>query len=122
LFTLGSFFKITKVAHSLRLPFPQLRLRTDFGKNGLGYVLGNIFQKLFWSPWILSTWSSSWSPQGLIYTGCQDGVIRAYVPGIAEPVQKLVGHSANVVSLFVSKNNTLLSASWDFTAKVNWDH
>jgi WD40 repeat protein len=57
--------------------------------------------------------------QGLIYTGCQDGVIRAFDPRSPEPVLSLIGHSANVVSLFFSKVNSLLSGSWDHSAKVS---
>ena len=55
---------------------------------------------------------------GLIYTGSHDAIIRAYVPQSLEPDHVLQGHSANVSSLFVSKNHTLLSGSWDTTARV----
>ena len=46
------------------------------------------------------------------------GVIRAYVPHDVNPNHLLHGHSANVASLFISKNQTLLSGSWDTTARV----
>lgn len=57
-------------------------------------------------------------PDGLIYTGSNDAIIRAYVPHQSSPDHLLQGHSANVSSLFVSKNQTLLSGSWDTTARV----
>ncbi len=57
-------------------------------------------------------------PDGLIYTGSNDAMIRAYVPHNCSPDHVLQGHSANVSSLFVSKNQTLLSGSWDTTARV----
>ena len=57
-------------------------------------------------------------PDGLIYTGSNDSMIRAFVPHKASPDHILQGHSANVACLFVSKNQTLLSTSWDTTAKV----
>jgi hypothetical protein len=42
LFTLGSFFlKITDVAQCLGDLFPQLKLRIDFDKSGLGYTFGD---------------------------------------------------------------------------------
>ena len=57
-------------------------------------------------------------PDGLIYTGSNDSMIRAYVPHKSSPDHVLQGHSANVSSLFVSKNQTLLSGSWDTSARV----
>lgn len=57
-------------------------------------------------------------PDGLIYTGSNDSMIRAYAPHNTFPDHVLQGHSANVASLFVSKNQTLLSGSWDTTARV----
>jgi phospholipase A-2-activating protein len=56
--------------------------------------------------------------EGLIYTGSNDAKIRAYVPYSVQPDHTLEGHSATVASLFISKNQTLLSCSWDTTAKV----
>lgn len=57
-------------------------------------------------------------PEGLIYTGSIDKKIRAYVPHNVAPDHILEGHSANVSSLYISKNQTLLSGSWDTTARV----
>ena len=65
-------------------------------------------------------WLYTFLLQGLIFTGCQDGIIRAYDAHKSDPVFTLEGHSANVVSLFVSKTFTLLSGSWDNTAKVSF--
>ena len=42
-------------------------------------------------------------PSGLIYTGCQDGKIRAFLPDIEDPLFLLEGHAENVTSLFVGK-------------------
>ena len=58
-------------------------------------------------------------PDGLIYTGSNDHKIRAYLPHSVNPDHILEGHEANVASLFVSKNQTLLSGSWDKTGKRN---
>ncbi len=55
---------------------------------------------------------------GLVYTGCHDSKIRAFVPQSPVPDHVLEGHSATISSLFLSKNQTLLSCSWDTTAKV----
>jgi len=57
-------------------------------------------------------------PSGLIYTGCQDGKIRAFLPDIEDPLYLLEGHAENVTSLFVGKFGTIISGSWDCTAKV----
>ena len=56
-------------------------------------------------------------PDGLIYTGSNDSKIRAYLPHSVTSDHILEGHEANVSSLFVSKNQTLLSGSWDTTGK-----
>ena len=57
--------------------------------------------------------------QGLLYTGCNDGKIRVYEPDRDEPLEVLEGHDACVTSLHLSsKTKTLISASWDCTAKV----
>jgi hypothetical protein len=45
------FLNITEVAHI----FLQLRLSINFDQNVLGYVLGDIFHKLIWSPWLCIT-------------------------------------------------------------------
>jgi len=57
-------------------------------------------------------------PSGLIFTGCQDGKIRAFLPDIEDPLFQLDGHAENVTSLFVGKFGTIISGSWDCTAKV----
>jgi len=57
-------------------------------------------------------------PNGLIYTGCQDGKIRAFLPDLEDPLHQLEGHAENVTSLFVGKFGTIISGSWDCTAKV----
>jgi len=57
-------------------------------------------------------------PSGLIYTGCQDGKIRAFLPDIEDPLFLLEGHEENVTSIFVGKFGTILSGSWDKTAKA----
>ena len=46
---------------------------------------------------------------GIIYTGSNDTKIRAYLPYSVSPDHILDGHTANVSSLFISKNQTLLS-------------
>jgi len=57
-------------------------------------------------------------PSGLIYTGCQDSKIRAFLPDVEDPLFLLEGHAENVVSLTLGKFGTLVSGSWDCTAKV----
>ena len=42
--------------------------------------------------------------QGLVYTGCLDGLIRAYEPKIPDPHHTLEGHTGAVASIFVSAN------------------
>jgi hypothetical protein len=41
---LGSFLKITKVAHIFLILYPLLWLCVDFDKNGLGYILSDFAQ------------------------------------------------------------------------------
>ena len=57
-------------------------------------------------------------PSGLIYTGCQDGKIRTFLPDVEEPLHLLEGHAENVTSIFVGKFGSMISGSWDTTAKV----
>jgi phospholipase A-2-activating protein len=57
-------------------------------------------------------------PSGLIYTGCQDGKIRTFLPDLEEPLHQLDGHAENVTSIYAGKFGTLISGSWDMTAKV----
>jgi hypothetical protein len=50
LFTLGSFLKITKVAHIFGASFfPRKKGCVDFSKKWLGLHFERIFQKLIWS-------------------------------------------------------------------------
>ncbi|XP_069126256.1 phospholipase A-2-activating protein-like [Argopecten irradians] len=55
---------------------------------------------------------------GLILTGSNDSTILAYTLDSPEPIYKLSGHSNTVCSLASGKFGTLLSGSWDKTAKV----
>eukprot|EP00095_Tigriopus_kingsejongensis_P004294 maker-scaffold722_size106786-snap-gene-0.32 protein:Tk04294 transcript:maker-scaffold722_size106786-snap-gene-0.32-mRNA-1 annotation:"phospholipase a-2-activating protein isoform x2" len=57
-------------------------------------------------------------PQGLIFTGSQDGHIRTYHPGANEAIGDTEAHAATVSALFISPTGTLISGSWDLTAKV----
>jgi len=57
-------------------------------------------------------------PSGLVFTGGQDGKIRAFLPDIEDPLFQLDGHAENVTSLFLGKFGTIISGSWDCTAKV----
>ena len=57
--------------------------------------------------------------QGLIYTGSHDNFIRAYHPGSVNPLFEEEAHADTVSCFFVSPvTGTLLSGSWDMTAKV----
>ncbi len=57
--------------------------------------------------------------QGLIYTGTVSGVIRVFSPASSEPLHELNAHANCVSALFVSPSSgTLLSGSWDCSAKV----
>lgn len=55
---------------------------------------------------------------GYIISGAQDATINMTKPGTAEPEFTLVGHTANVCALDVSKDGKILSGSWDGTAKL----
>ncbi|XP_070562715.1 phospholipase A-2-activating protein-like [Ptychodera flava] len=57
-------------------------------------------------------------PQGLIMTGSNDHNINAYTPDSPFPVYTLTGHENTVCTLASGKFGTLLSGSWDCTAKV----
>lgn len=61
------------------------------------------------------------SASDLIYTGCQDGKIRSFLPALEEPLHVLDGHAEYVTSIYVGKFGTLVSGSWDMTAKVWMD-
>ncbi|KAJ1947287.1 WD repeat protein Lub1, partial [Linderina pennispora] len=62
-------------------------------------------------------------PSGLIATGGADKDINLWDPtDLAQPVSKLTGHTDNVCALAASKDGkTLVSGSWDKTAKV-WEN
>uniref|UniRef100_H2YA00 Phospholipase A-2-activating protein n=1 Tax=Ciona savignyi TaxID=51511 RepID=H2YA00_CIOSA len=57
-------------------------------------------------------------PDGLIFTGSNDHNIHVYLPGASEPIMVLSGHSNAVCSLFAGKHGTLVSGSWDKTARL----
>eukprot|EP00117_Sycon_ciliatum_P022880 scpid38219/ scgid19605/ Phospholipase A-2-activating protein len=57
-------------------------------------------------------------PNGLIATGCNDSQIRIYDPDQDDPINVLKGHTGNVCSLVCGKFGTLMSGSWDCTARV----
>ena len=60
---------------------------------------------------------------GLLVSGGQDGVINVMQPFVAgEASYVLLGHSANVCSLHTTSSGTIISGSWDKTARVwnNW--
>ncbi|XP_033096894.1 phospholipase A-2-activating protein-like [Anneissia japonica] len=57
-------------------------------------------------------------PTGLIVTGSNDFKINAYTLDSVLPVYTLTGHANTVCCLAAGKFGTLLSGSWDRTAKV----
>ena len=57
-------------------------------------------------------------PHGLIVTGSSDHTILAYTLDSPQPIYKLEGRTNDVCSLAAGRFGTLLSASWDKTAKV----
>lgn len=57
-------------------------------------------------------------PNGLIVTGSNDRLIRAFKNEQAEPVFILHGHLDTVCSLDSNDEGLLLSGSWDSTAKI----
>lgn len=61
------------------------------------------------------------APQGYAVVGGQDMVINIFALGPAQkedPEYSLVGHTDNVCALHVSQSGTVISGSWDKTAKV----
>ncbi|XP_061181732.1 phospholipase A-2-activating protein-like [Saccostrea echinata] len=56
--------------------------------------------------------------QGLLVTGSNDHTILGYTPNSTEPVFKLTGHEGTVCTLAAGKFGTLISGSWDKTARV----
>lgn len=63
---------------------------------------------------------SAENPSGYAVTGGQDAVINLFSleDGQSEPVYSLIGHSENVCCLDVGQDGTIVSGSWDRTAKV----
>lgn len=57
-------------------------------------------------------------PHGLVVTGGNDAKIHAYTLESPVPVYTLTGHAGTVCALASGKFGTLLSGSWDCTAKV----
>ncbi|XP_069487023.1 phospholipase A-2-activating protein [Ambystoma mexicanum] len=57
-------------------------------------------------------------PRGLIATGGNDHIICVFTLDAPEPLYTLKGHKNTVCSLSSGKFGTLLSGSWDTTAKV----
>ncbi|XP_053395858.1 phospholipase A-2-activating protein-like [Mercenaria mercenaria] len=57
-------------------------------------------------------------PHGLIFTGSNDSTILAFTLDSPQPLYKLEGHTSTVCALASGKFGTLLSGSWDKTAKV----
>ncbi|KAI0256861.1 WD40-repeat-containing domain protein [Lactifluus subvellereus] len=60
------------------------------------------------------------APQGYIVTGGQDSIVNVWTirPSREEPLYTLLGHSDNVCALHVGGDGTIISGSWDKTAKV----
>ncbi|KAH9043072.1 WD40-repeat-containing domain protein [Lactarius pseudohatsudake] len=60
------------------------------------------------------------APQGYIVTGGQDSIINIWSiePSREEPLYTLLGHSDNVCALHVGGSGTIISGSWDRSAKV----
>uniref|UniRef100_T1J7G6 Phospholipase A-2-activating protein n=1 Tax=Strigamia maritima TaxID=126957 RepID=T1J7G6_STRMM len=57
-------------------------------------------------------------PKGIILTGSNDRVICAFTIDSSTPLYQLIGHTNTVCALAVGKFGTVLSGSWDQTAKV----
>ncbi|KDQ61148.1 hypothetical protein JAAARDRAFT_573658 [Jaapia argillacea MUCL 33604] len=60
------------------------------------------------------------APQGYVVTGSQDAIINVFILGSpsAEPEYSLLGHKENVCALNTGSDGTIISGSWDKTAKV----
>ncbi|XP_023235769.1 phospholipase A-2-activating protein-like isoform X2 [Centruroides sculpturatus] len=57
-------------------------------------------------------------PFGLILAGCNDCAIYGFSIDSPQPVYKLLGHAGTVCSLSAGNYGTVLSGSWDKTAKI----
>lgn len=57
-------------------------------------------------------------PTGLILTGSNDKSICAFTLESPDPVYRLIGHANTVCALAAGKFGTVISGSWDCTAKV----
>jgi len=57
-------------------------------------------------------------PQGLVITGGHDNLILGFDFNSPEPIWKLEGHTGTVCALDAGKFGTILSGSWDKTARV----
>ena len=42
-------------------------------------------------------------PTGLVFTGCEDGKVRAFLPDKEDSLFQLEGHGENITSLFVGR-------------------
>ncbi|GJE87090.1 phospholipase A-2-activating protein [Phanerochaete sordida] len=64
------------------------------------------------------------APEGYVVTGSQDGLINIFALSATrgEPSFTLIGHQQNVCALHALPDGTIISGSWDQTAKVwrNW--
>lgn len=57
-------------------------------------------------------------PEGLIFTGSSDKIIRAFRPSSSKAVCEMKGHTDNVCALSAGKFHMLISGSWDKSARV----
>ncbi|KFM77622.1 hypothetical protein X975_26927, partial [Stegodyphus mimosarum] len=62
--------------------------------------------------------SSTQYPSGLILAGSNDCSIYGFTLDSTEPILRLLGHSDTVCSLSAGKFGTIVSGSWDKTARV----
>ncbi|KAL0946557.1 hypothetical protein HGRIS_012762 [Hohenbuehelia grisea] len=60
------------------------------------------------------------APKGFVVTGSQDTIVNVFALDKAkdEPDFSLIGHTENVCALNATPNGTIVSGSWDKTAKV----
>ncbi|KZT61572.1 phospholipase A-2-activating protein [Calocera cornea HHB12733] len=62
------------------------------------------------------------APEGLVATGGQEAIINLFPPSSSDPTFSLLGHEANVCALHVGPDGTIISGSWDATARVWRDY